>query len=283
MESAPLVPGDAAPGASPAAGPDPAQAWAQAPRVGPVAGHDGFYKWISIHPVRQLMEAVLLGLTQVLIVYNLWPHTWHDAYETLWIHLHLATLAMEFSVSCPGMSFVAPRANIYARDLCFLQVMSLLTVYTDLMLGSRAVDDLSRQPTSGEFRERVGVVAVSLLLTAWRLWDVWDARHSHVPVTHSPQTESPIYPRHDQSLVMFPAQAQPFAHVGGKWHTDEPPPPRPWHTWGWWQHEQDGPDPLVRYPDEVCYLCRRGLPIGTPVGNVPVDQQATLCAGHRTP
>lgn len=157
----------------------------------------------------------------VIIGYNSFDgfaNRWNDAYDTLWIHMHVAALVFELGVIPPA--FMNKQVCIERLHLYAYRGIGLVLLVTDIMLGTLVSMDLHDDKTESELIFRLVTVGVLFITNLWRLGEVF------IGVTVHRLQHAPAPDEYTLAQTMEKSQSQPQPQPQPKAKT-LPPQPQP--------------------------------------------------------
>lgn len=170
----------------------------------PTHGDGPFFSEVNAAHARCLIERVTVLTSHMFIVFSVWKNRWSDAFDTLWIPAFYAMAIFEYSMFSVALSFHKMKLNLNPFQISLYEVVTVWSAFASALLLSKTIDDVVKQPGSGEYVERLVVTAITVVTSLWRLSDVVQSELTDISKHHSAQTETPVHVSSGGSLVAFP-------------------------------------------------------------------------------
>ena len=109
-----------------------------------------------------------------IVIYNSWrgfDQRWNDAYDSLWIHLHMATILFEAGALPP--SFANGVVCLERMHMHAYRFITSLGLIIDMFMVVLAADDVADYGNDGDFISRLVLVLLLLAVNVWRTVEIW--------------------------------------------------------------------------------------------------------------
>lgn len=135
------------------------------------------------------------------VMYNSWrafDQRWNDAYDSLWLHMHMAMVLFEAGALPP--SFTNNVVCLERMHMHAYRFISSMAMIIDLFMVILTADDVGDHGSDGDFISRLVLVLLLMAVNIWRTAEIW----SNVSVHTTAPPESLNYTGQPKQQPEYP-------------------------------------------------------------------------------